>query len=73
MALCVVSVTGVLVARVAQTPAPAASARKPSEPTVGQSSKDVLLRVPSPDVLVGKICDMAQVAAERLRHRPRVQ
>src|SRR5688572_20149539 len=60
VALCVVSVTGVLVARVAQTPAPAASAQKPYEPTVGQSGKDVVW-VPSPDVLVGKMLDMAQV------------
>jgi hypothetical protein len=41
-------------------PAPADSAQKPYEPTSGQSGKDVVW-VPSPDVLVGKMLDLAQV------------
>ena len=45
----------------AQTQAPP----RPFEPTVGQAGKDVVW-VPSPEVLVGKMLDMAKVTPQDL-------
>lgn len=42
---------------------PAAGADKPYEPRVGQDGKDVIW-VPNPDVMVGKMLDMARVTAQ---------
>jgi SAM-dependent methyltransferase len=51
----------------AVTPAPAQDAAKPApglyEPTIGQEGKDVVW-VPTPDVLVEKMLDLAKVTAE---------
>ena len=60
--LCLAAGTAYAQAPQTQTPPASQTEQKPYEPTVGQAGKDVVW-VPTPDTLVEKMLDMAQVTA----------